>query len=81
MILSDCRGPGAHFGGLETHFEDISDFCDFGDAPATKGESFLGAKLSKNQLSTVLLFVMFFECSFFLFLYGARYTSVWRYQS
>ena len=29
MILTDFRGPGAHFGDLGAHFEDISDFCDF----------------------------------------------------
>ena len=32
MILRYFRGPGAHFGGLGPHFEDISDFCDFEDA-------------------------------------------------
>ena len=25
MILSDFRGPGAHFGSLGTHFQDVSD--------------------------------------------------------
>ena len=30
-------GPGAHFGGLGTHFDDISDFCDFRDVFGTKG--------------------------------------------
>ena len=36
MILSSFRGPGAHFGSLGTHFEDISDFYDFEDAPGAK---------------------------------------------
>ena len=36
MILSDFRGPGAHFGGLGAHFEDISDFYDFEDASGAK---------------------------------------------
>ena len=37
MILSDFRGPGAHFGDPGAHFEDISDFCDFEDVPNAKG--------------------------------------------
>ena len=37
MILNDFQSPGAHFGSLGTHFEDISDFCDFGDVPGAKG--------------------------------------------
>ena len=36
MILSDFRGPGAHFGDLGAHFEDILGFCDFGDVPRAK---------------------------------------------
>ena len=31
MILGDFGGPGVHFGGLEAHFDDILDFCDFKD--------------------------------------------------
>ena len=37
MIFSAFRGPGAHFGSLGTHFEDISDFHDFEDASGAKG--------------------------------------------
>ena len=37
MILSAFRGGGAHFGSLGAHFEDISDFCDFGDVFRAKG--------------------------------------------
>ena len=37
MILRYFRGPGAHFGDLGAHFEDISDFNDFGDASGAKG--------------------------------------------
>ena len=36
MILSAFRGPGAHFGSLGAHFEEISDFYDFGDASDAK---------------------------------------------
>ena len=36
MILSSFRGPGAHFASLGTHFENISDFCDFEDASGAK---------------------------------------------
>ena len=38
-ILTTFRGPGAHFGSLGTHFEDISDFHDFEDASGAKGQS------------------------------------------
>ena len=37
MILSDFNVPGAHFGSLGAHFEDISDLCDFEDVPGAKG--------------------------------------------
>ena len=36
MIFNDFRSPGAHFGDLGAHFEDISDFSDFGDASGAK---------------------------------------------
>ena len=36
MILKYFRGPGAHFGGLGPHFEDISDFFDFEDVSDAK---------------------------------------------
>ena len=36
MNLGSFRGPGAHFGDLGAHFEDISDFNDFRDAPGAK---------------------------------------------
>ena len=36
MILSDFGDPGTHFGGLEAHFDDILDFCDFKDVSGTK---------------------------------------------
>ena len=45
MILSDFRGPGAHCGSLATHFEDISDFCDFEDASGAKKESIFEVKM------------------------------------
>ena len=41
MILNDFRGPGAHFGSLGAHFEEISDFYDFGDASDAKKQSLL----------------------------------------
>ena len=37
MILNAFRGPGAHFGSLGAHFEDISDVYDFEDASGAKG--------------------------------------------
>ena len=43
MIFSDFKGPGAHFGSLGTHFEDISDFCDFGDVFPLKKQSLFGS--------------------------------------
>ena len=36
-ILSDFRGPGAHFGGLGAHFEDTSDFLWFWRVFRAKG--------------------------------------------
>ena len=36
MIFGDFRGQEAHFGGPGAHFEDFSDFCDYGSVLATK---------------------------------------------
>jgi hypothetical protein len=36
MILSDFGGPGVHFGGPGTDFEDFWDRCDFMSVPPPK---------------------------------------------
>ena len=41
MILSDFRGPGAHFGGLGPIVKVSRIFCDFGDFSGRKGQSLL----------------------------------------
>ena len=47
MILSDFRGPGAHFRDLGAHFEEISDFCDFEDVPGAKKQSTFEVKIDQ----------------------------------
>ena len=59
MILSDFRGPGAHFGDLGAHFEDISDFCDFEDVSGAKTNPLLMSKSTSNPLFAVLFFNVF----------------------
>ena len=60
MILSYFRGPGAHFGGLGAHFEDISDFCDFEDAPGAKGVVTFEVKMRPVTHFLQCCFSMFF---------------------
>ena len=61
MIFSDFRGPGAHFGGLGAHFEDTSDFCDFGDLSAAKNYLLFEVifRYFLHQIFTVFLSVVF----------------------
>ena len=54
MILSDCRSAGAHFGDLGAHFEDISDFSDFGDASGAKGYLHFDVKIRPGTNFLVL---------------------------
>ena len=65
MILNDFRGPGAHFGDLGAHFEDISDFSDFGDVPGAKGGGTFEVPFSTtNPLFAVLFFDVFLSAQF-----------------
>ena len=60
MILSDLRGPGAHFGGLGNHFADISDLCGFEDVPGVKKEVTFEVKNRPGTNFLQCCFSMFF---------------------
>ena len=66
MIFSDFRGPGAHFGDLGAHFEDISDLCDFEDVPGAKKHVTVEVKMRPQ---THLL-----QCCFFNVLLSAHFS-------
>ena len=66
MILSAFRGPGAHFGSLGAHFEDISDLCDFEDVPGAKKMSLSRSKCDDEPTFCSVVFLMFFRVPTFL---------------
>ena len=66
MIFSDFRGPGAHFGDLGAHFEDISDFSDFGDASGAKAYLHFEVKFDQEPTFCSLAFFVFFGVLRFL---------------
>ena len=66
MILRYFRGPGAHFGDLGAHFEDISDFSDFGDASGAKAHLHFEVKFDQEPTFFSLAFLVFFRVLRFL---------------
>ena len=66
MLLTDFKGPGAHFGDLGAHFEDISDFSDFRDAYGAKAYLHFEVKFDLEPTFFSLAFLVFFGVLRFL---------------
>ena len=61
MIFCLFGGPGPHFGGLGSHFDDFWDCCDFGDTSGAKEDLHFDSKMQPVAL-------FFQSCVFDVFL-------------